>query len=40
MKKQKATIHDIAEKLEITASTVSRALNNHPRISEATKRKC
>lgn len=39
MKKQKATIHDIAEKLEITASTVSRALNNHPRISEATKKK-
>lgn len=39
MKKQKATIHDIAEKLSITASTVSRALNNHPRISEATKKK-
>jgi LacI family transcriptional regulator len=37
MKKEKATIHDIAEKLNITASTVSRALNDHPRISEATK---
>ena len=39
MKKQKATIHDIAEKLKITASTVSRALNDNPRISEATKKK-
>lgn len=39
MKNQKATIHDIAEKLNITASTVSRALNNNPRISEATKKK-
>jgi LacI family transcriptional regulator len=38
MKKGKATIHDIAEKLNITASTVSRALNDHPRISEATKK--
>lgn len=35
---QKATIHDIAEKLKITASTVSRALNDHPRISDATKK--
>ncbi len=34
----KATIHDIAEKLQITASTVSRALNDNPRISEATKK--
>ncbi|HLT79398.1 MAG TPA: LacI family DNA-binding transcriptional regulator [Cyclobacteriaceae bacterium] len=33
-----ATIHDIAKELNITASTVSRALNNHPRISEATKK--
>ncbi len=39
MKNGKTTIHDIAEKLNITASTVSRALNNHPRISEATKKK-
>jgi LacI family transcriptional regulator len=36
--KGKATIHDIAEKLNITASTVSRALNNNPRISEATRK--
>lgn len=39
MKKEKATIHDIAEKLNITASTVSRALNDNPRISDATKKK-
>jgi LacI family transcriptional regulator len=38
MKKGKTTIHDIAKKLNITASTVSRALNNHPRISVATKK--
>src|SRR6187402_3075272 len=38
MKKERATIHDIAKKLNITASTVSRALNDHPRISEATKK--
>lgn len=38
MKKQKTTIHDIAEQLNITASTVSRALKDHPRISEATKK--
>ncbi|HPH47419.1 MAG TPA: LacI family DNA-binding transcriptional regulator, partial [Chryseolinea sp.] len=38
MKKEKATIHDIAKKLNITASTVSRALNDHPRISDATKK--
>lgn len=36
--KKKSTIHDIAKKLNITASTVSRALNDHPRISEATKK--
>ena len=36
--KSKVTIHDIAEKLNITASTVSRALNNNPRISELTKK--
>jgi LacI family transcriptional regulator len=33
------TIHDIAKSLDITASTVSRALNNHPRISKVTKQK-
>lgn len=38
MKKEKATIHDIARKLNITASTVSRALNDHPRISAETKK--
>lgn len=38
MKKEKATIHDIAKKLNITASTVSRALNDHPRISTETKK--
>jgi LacI family transcriptional regulator len=38
MKKERATIHDIAKKLNITASTVSRALNDHPRISEETKK--
>ena len=36
--KKKYTIHDIAKKLNITASTVSRALNDHPRISDATKK--
>lgn len=34
----KTTIHDIAKKLNITASTVSRALRDHPRISEETKK--
>ncbi|MEO5995844.1 MAG: LacI family DNA-binding transcriptional regulator [Chitinophagaceae bacterium] len=34
----KITIHDIARKLNITASTVSRALNGHPGISDATKK--
>jgi LacI family transcriptional regulator len=38
MSKEKVTIHDIAKKLNITASTVSRALKNHPRISEETKK--
>lgn len=33
------TIDDIAGELNISVSTVSRALNNHPRISDATKQK-
>ena len=37
MKKKKVTIRDSANELDITASTVSRALRNHPRISTATK---
>ncbi|MDX1637418.1 MAG: LacI family DNA-binding transcriptional regulator [Balneolaceae bacterium] len=37
MKKKKTTIIDIARELDVTASTVSRALSNHPRISNATK---
>jgi LacI family transcriptional regulator len=35
---KKITIHDIARKLNITASTVSRALNDHPKISKKTKK--
>jgi len=38
MSKRNTTIHDIARELNITASSVSRALSNHPRISEATKK--
>lgn len=37
MKKSKTTIRDIAGALSVTSSTVSRALNNHPAISEGTK---
>ncbi|WP_225975507.1 LacI family DNA-binding transcriptional regulator [Panacibacter ginsenosidivorans] len=32
------TIHDIARELNLTTATVSRALNDHPRISTETKR--
>ena len=35
--KKKTTIYDIAKKLNITAATVSRALNNQSDVSEATK---
>lgn len=34
---KKSTIQDIANELDITASTVSRALKNHSRISDSTK---
>ena len=34
---QKITIHDIARELHLNSGTVSRALNDHPRISTATK---
>lgn len=33
----KITIHDIARELNLTAATISRALNDHPNISAATK---
>ena len=35
----KVTVFDIAEVLNISASTVSRSLNNHPNISKKTKKK-
>lgn len=35
--KKKTTIYDIAVKLNITAATVSRALNNNPKISKSTR---
>jgi LacI family transcriptional regulator len=37
MASKRTTIHDIAKELDITASTVSRALKDHPRISDSTK---
>lgn len=39
IKSSEPTIHDIARKLNISASTVSRALNDNPRISSKTKEK-
>ena len=39
MDKQGATLKDIAEKLNFSISTVSRALKDHPRISDETKEK-
>lgn len=38
MAKKQTTIQDIAKALNITASTVSRALNDHPKIKKDTKR--
>ena len=38
MSKQHITIHDIAKELNVSASTVSRALHNHPRISLSTQK--
>ncbi|MFA9392164.1 MAG: LacI family DNA-binding transcriptional regulator [Prolixibacteraceae bacterium] len=37
MSKKQITIQDIAKALNITASTVSRALNDHPKIKKSTK---
>jgi LacI family transcriptional regulator len=38
-KKANITVKDIADSINISASTVSRALNNHPKISQSTKEK-
>lgn len=38
MAKKQTTIQDIAKALNITASTVSRALNDHPKIKKSTKK--
>ena len=35
---KKVTIYDIAKKLNVTAATVSRALNDNPNISDSTKK--
>jgi len=37
MKNKQATIKDIAKEIGVSPSTVSRALNDHPAISAATK---
>ena len=34
---EKTTIYDIAKRLNITAATVSRALNNNPNIKKSTR---
>lgn len=39
MQHYRTTIHDIAKQLGVSASTVSRALNDHPNISSDTKKK-
>src|SRR5438045_2564838 len=38
-KDKESTIYDIAEKLSISAATVSRGLQDHPTISKKTKKK-
>jgi LacI family transcriptional regulator len=38
LKTQRTTVYDIARELNLTASTISRALNNHPSISDRTKK--
>jgi LacI family transcriptional regulator len=38
LKSNRTTVYDIARELNLTASTISRALNDHPSISERTKR--
>jgi LacI family transcriptional regulator len=38
MGKNHITIHDLAKALKLNASTISRALNDHPKISSETKR--
>ena len=39
MKKLRVTLKDLAKELNLAPSTISRALRNHPAISEATKKK-
>ncbi len=39
MKKELTTLKQIAKKLDLSTSTISRALNDHPDISETTKKK-
>ena len=38
-KKTNVTVHDLARELNLNASSVSRALNDHPRISVETKQR-
>lgn len=37
-RKTNVTLQDIATRLRLTTSTVSRSLNNHPKISDITKK--
>ena len=39
MKNRRITLKDLAKDLNLSASTISRALDNHPAISDATKKK-